>query len=124
MTELIINLDELNLRELFEIRHQRTRDGVKRSVRLAVPTEIDMHSPIRKHKPAIACKAVKYEAESLVSFHIAGTLEELIEDSSNALFRGKNDARHRNLVRELTGNQTPVISEVNIDLYIHRRPRG
>jgi hypothetical protein len=104
MAELIINLDELNLWELFEIRHQRTRDGIKRPIRLAIPAEINMHPPIRKDKPAIACKAVKYKAESLVPFHITGTLEELIEDSSNALFRREGHARHRNLVRELTGN--------------------
>jgi|GEM_PF-3251477 len=104
MTKLIINLDELNLGELFEIRHQRTRNGVKRPVRLAVPAEIDMHPPISKDKPAIACKTIKYQAESLVSFHITGTFEELIEDSSHALFRREGHARHRNLVRELTGN--------------------
>lgn len=104
MTELIINLDELNLWKLFEIRHQRTRDRVKRSIRLAIPAEINMHPPIRKDKPAIACKPIKHKAESPVPFHITGTLEELIEDSSNALFRGESHTRYRNLVRELTGN--------------------
>lgn len=63
-----------------------------------------MHPPIGKDKPAIACKAVEYETQSLISFHVAGTFEELIEDSSDALFRGENDTRHGNLVRELTCN--------------------
>ena len=104
MAELVINLDELDLWELFEIRHQRARDGVKRPIRLAIPAEINMHPPIRKDKLAIACKTIKYETESLVSFHIARALEELIEDSSNALFRGEDNARYGNLVRELTCN--------------------
>jgi hypothetical protein len=63
-----------------------------------------VHPPIGKDKPAIACKAVEYETQSLISFHVAGTFEELIEDSSDALFRGENDTRHGNLVRELTCN--------------------
>jgi hypothetical protein len=63
-----------------------------------------VHPPIGKDKPAIACKAVEYETQSLISFHVAGTFEELIEDSSHALFRGENDTRHGNLVRELTCN--------------------
>ena len=86
MAKLVINLDELNLRELFEIRHQRTRDRVERPIRLAVTSQINVHPPIGKDKPAIACKAVEYETQSLISFHIAGTLEELIEDSRDALF--------------------------------------
>jgi hypothetical protein len=104
MAELIINLDELDLRELFEICHQRTRDGVKRSIRLAIPCEINIRASIRKDKPAIASKAVENKSKSPVPFHIAGTLEELIEYRSDALLRGKNDARHRDFVRELTCN--------------------
>jgi hypothetical protein len=71
---------------------------------LAIPGEINVHSPIRKDKPAIASKAVENKSKSPVPFHIAGTLEELIEYRSDALLRGKNDARHRNFVRELTCN--------------------
>jgi len=104
MAELVINLDELNLRELFDIRHQRTRDGVKCAIRLAIPREVNVYSSVRKGKSAIACKAVEYETQSFISFHVAGTFEELIEDSSDALFRGENDTRHGNLVRELTCN--------------------
>ena len=85
MAELVINLNKLNLWELFEIRQQRTRDRVKRAVRLAIPCEINVHSPICKDQPAIACKAVEYETESLVSFHIARPFEELIEYRSDAL---------------------------------------
>ena len=85
MAELVINLDELNLWELFEIRQQWTRDRVKRPVRLAIPCEINVHSPICKDQPAVARKAVKYETESPVSFHITRTFEELIEYRSDAL---------------------------------------
>jgi len=104
MAELIINLDELNLRELFEICHQRTRDGVKRPIRLAIPCEINVRASIRKDKPGIASKAVENKSKSSVPFHIAGTLEELIEYGSDALFRGEDKARHGNLVRELARN--------------------
>ena len=45
-----------------------------------------MYAPVRKDKPAIACKAVKHETESLVSFHIAGTLEKLIKHGSDTIF--------------------------------------
>jgi len=87
MAELIVNLDELDLRELFEICHQRARDCVERSIRLAIPCEINIRASIPKDKPVIASKAIKDKTEPLVSFHNAGTLEELIEDRSNALFR-------------------------------------
>jgi hypothetical protein len=53
---------------------------------LAVTSQINVHPPIGKDKPAIACKAVEYETQSLISFHVAGAFEELIEDSSDALF--------------------------------------
>ena len=104
MVELVINLDELNLRELFEICHQWARDGVKRSIRLAIPCEINVRASIREDKPAIACKPVENKSKSLIPFHIAGALEELIEYGSDALFRGEDKARHGDLIRELTCN--------------------
>jgi len=104
MAELVINLDELNLRELFDIRHQRTRDGVKCAIRLAIPREVNVQSSVRKDKSAIACKAVEYETKSLISFHVAGTLEELVDYRSDAIFRGEAKARHSDLVGKLTCN--------------------
>ena len=86
MAELVINLDELNLRELFEIRHQRTCDGVKSAIRLTIPFKINVDTAIRKDKSTIAGKAVKYECESLVSLHIAGAPEKLIEHRSDTIF--------------------------------------
>lgn len=86
MAELIINLDELNLRELFDVRHKRTCDVIKRAIRLTIPCKINMHASIRKDKSAVACKAVEYETESLVSFNVTGALEELIEHRSYAIF--------------------------------------
>lgn len=119
MSELVINLDELDLRELFEIRHQRTRDGVKRPIRLTIPFQINMYSPICKDKPAVACKAIEYESKSFVPFHITGTLEELIKNRSNPSFGREGKARHRDLVRKLTSDQPLIICEVNVDLCIH-----
>ena len=126
MSELVINLDELNLRELFEIRHQRTCDGVKRPIRLTIPCQINMHASIRKDKPAVACKAIEYQSESLVPFHIARTFEELIQHRSNSIFGREGKTRHGDLVRKLTGNQPFIIREVNVDPCIHgcTRRRG
>ena len=123
MSELVVNLDELNLRELFEIRHQRTHNGVKRPIRLTIPCQINMHSSIRKDKPAVACKAIEYQSESLVPFHIARTFEELIQNRSNSIFGREGKTRHGDLVRKLTGNQPFIIREVNVDLCIHRGTR-
>ena len=78
MTQLVIDLDKLNFRELFEVCHQRIRNRIKRPIRLTIPGQINMHASIRKNKPAVACKAIEYESKSLVPLHIAWTFEELV----------------------------------------------
>ena len=44
--ELVIDLDKLNLRELFEARHERMRDVIQRSVRSTIPGEVHMHPAV------------------------------------------------------------------------------
>ena len=58
MTKLIIDLDELNLRELFEVRHQWLSNRVERSVRLAIPCKINMHTTVSKDNIAVTCETI------------------------------------------------------------------
>ncbi len=76
---MIVDLDKLNLRELFEIRHQWTGNGVKRPVRLAIARQINVCNAIRKHKSAVAGEAIVYHRKPLIALHVTGTLEEFIE---------------------------------------------
>ena len=56
----IVNLDELNFRELFEIFHERARDGIKRAIRLTIAHKIDMRDTIGKHKFAVTVETVQH----------------------------------------------------------------
>lgn len=75
----------MNFWKLFEVEHQRERDGVERTVRLATAREIDMRDTIGKGELAIASEAVEHERESLVAFDIARTFEVFIEDGTNQI---------------------------------------
>ena len=83
---MIIDLDKLNLRELFEVRHQRTSDCVQCTIRLTIAHKINMHATVRKDNVAIACKAVEYRCKPLISFNATRTLEELIEHRIDNVF--------------------------------------
>jgi len=86
MPELVVNLDELELGELFDIRHQETSDIIKGAIGLAIPCQIYIDSSIGKDKPLIPCKAIQDRCESLVTFHITGTFEEFIQHSRHTIF--------------------------------------
>lgn len=75
----------MNFWKLFEVEHQRERDGVERTVRLATAREIDMRDTIGKGELTIASEAVEHERESLVAFDIARTFEVFIEDGTNQI---------------------------------------
>lgn len=115
MTKLIVDLDESNLRELLEICHQRTRDGIECPVRLAIPCEINIGTTIRKLEFAVACKTVVYHRQPLIPFHITGTLEEFIEHRIDSILRRGDQACHCDLIGELTGDQPFIVREVNLD---------
>jgi len=83
VTKLIINLDKLNIGELFEARHERARNVVQRAIRLASPCKINVHHIIYKLNFAIACKTITDHGKTLVPFHVTGTHKELIEDRIN-----------------------------------------
>ena len=81
----IINLNELNFRELFEVLHQRARDGIERAIRLTITTEIHVRHAIGKCQFGVACETIEHQGESLVAFDIARTFEKLIEDSADQI---------------------------------------
>ena len=79
----IINFDELNFRELFEVFHKRARNSIERAIRLATAREIHMHDTIGKRNFAVAGETVEHEGESLVAFDITGTFEIFVKHCAN-----------------------------------------
>ena len=61
MTVFVIDLYELNIRELLEVEHERTGDVIERSIRLAATCEINMRHAVGKLKLAVACETVEDE---------------------------------------------------------------
>ena len=45
---MIVDLDELNIRELFEVKRERTRDVIKRAIGLTIAREVNMRYAIGK----------------------------------------------------------------------------
>jgi len=80
---LIVDLDELNIGELFEVCHERARNCVKRSVRLTTAGEVNMRDAIGIGKPAVACKSIEHQSQPLIPFHIPWTLEVFIKDGAH-----------------------------------------
>jgi hypothetical protein len=80
---LIINLDELNIRELFEVCHERARDSVKRPVGLAIPGEINICDAIGIFQFGIAREAIEHQRETLISFNITRTLEVFVQNRAD-----------------------------------------
>jgi len=75
----------LNFGELFEVEHQRERNGVECTVRLAATREINMCDTIGKGKFAIASETIEHERESLVAFDSARAFEVFIEDGTDQI---------------------------------------
>jgi hypothetical protein len=75
----------LNFGELFEVKHQRQRNGVKRAIRLATTRKIHMRDTISEHKLAVTGKTVEDEGCALVALDIARTFEIFIEDGADQI---------------------------------------
>lgn len=121
---MVVDLDELNVRELFEIDGQRAGNGVECAVGLTGTGQVDVRHAVGKFEPVIACKAVEDEGKPVVAFHIAGTLEELVQDSADQVLRRRDKARHWDLVGEFAANEPFVVCEVDVHLYEQRCARG
>jgi hypothetical protein len=84
---LIVDLDELNIGELFEVEDERARDVIERAVGLAIAREIDMCDTISVFEFTIASEAIEDEGDAFVTFDIAGTFEELVQDAADQVLR-------------------------------------
>ena len=54
-------------------------DRIECSVGLAMPNQIDMDNTVSVGDFTIAGEAIEDKSETLIAFHIAGTLEEFIQ---------------------------------------------
>lgn len=115
---MIVDLDVLNVGELFEVLRDRARDGVKCAVGLAGAGEVNMCHTIGIFKFAITGETVKHEGESLFTLHTDRTLEVFVEHGADDIAGGWHEARGRNFIRELTADQFIIVGKVDIDLYI------
>jgi len=121
---LIVDLDELDLGELLEIRHKRARDRVERPIGLAAPGKINVYDAIRKGDFVITREAIKHKAKPLVALDVTGTFEIFIEHRADEVLRRGYKTRHCDLIRELTTNEAIVVCEVDIHFHEERRARG
>ena len=120
MPKLVIDLDELDLRQFFQARDEWTCDVIERAIRLTVPGEVYIYPTVPELHFLVACKAVIDHGETAVPFHVTGTLEELIEDGIYNILGSRDKAPHRDLIRELTGDQPFIICEVKGNFHVHR----
>lgn len=82
---MIVDLDELNLRQFLEACHQWARNIVERAIRLASSGQVDIHPAIRNFNLAVASEAVCDEGQPLVSFYAGGSLEKLIQHGTDKI---------------------------------------
>ena len=54
----IVDLDELDIRELLEVERERTRDVIERAIGLANSSEVDVRHAVSKLELAIACETI------------------------------------------------------------------
>ena len=80
---MIVDLDVLNIRELFEVLHERARNGVQRAVGLAGPGEVNMRHAIGIFEFAVAGEAIEHEGKSLVALDTNRSCEEFIEHGTD-----------------------------------------
>lgn len=121
---LVVDLDELNIGELFEVDGQRAGNGVECAVGLTGAGQVDVRHTVGELEPAVACEAVEDEGKPVVAFHVAGTLEELVQDSTDQVLHRGDKARHCHLVGKFAADEPFVIREVDVHLYEQRRARG
>jgi len=121
---LIVDLYELHFGELFEVLHERLRDGVQRAVRLAIAFEIHMRDAVGVFDLAVAVETVQDERETLIALHVAGTFEEFIEHRADEILRGWDESLHSHFVRQLPVDEAVVIGEIDIDFNEQRCARA
>lgn len=83
-----------------------------------------MHTTVGKLNFAIACEPIVDHGKTVVPFNITRTFKELIEDRVHNILGSGDKARYCDFIGKLTGDQSFIVCEVNIDLYKHRGARG
>ena len=76
---LVIDFDELYFGELFDIFGQWARNVIEGAIGLTFTSQIHMCNAVCKNQFAITGETIEDQGESLIAFHIAGTLEKFIE---------------------------------------------
>ena len=84
----IENLNDFHVRELLDGRGQRLSDAVVRSVRLALPLQIDAQDAVRKVDVPITKESIPYGDQTCVLFRGVGPLEVFIDGCSHRIDRG------------------------------------
>jgi len=85
---------------------------------LARAGQIDVRHTVGKCQLAIAGETVEHEREPLIAFDIARTFEEFIEHAANQILGRRDITRRRHLIRKLSGDETVVICEVDIEFHV------
>ena len=67
---------------------------------------------------AVSGEPIKHQGKSLIAFHITRTFEIFIEHGTDQILRRGDKARRARLIRKLPADQTVVIGEIDIHLYI------
>lgn len=70
---------------MFEVRHQRACNGIERAIGLALAGQIYVDDAIGVFDFVVAGEAIQHESESLVAFHVAGTLEVFIKHCTDQI---------------------------------------
>jgi len=83
---------------LLEVECEWASNVVERTIGLANSSEVDVRHAIGKLELAISCETIEDKRQTLVTFNVAGTLEELVQDSSDQILCGRDKTRHRDLV--------------------------
>lgn len=121
---MVIDLDILNIGELFEILHDRLSDRIQGAIGLASAGEVHVCHTIGVFDLVVTGKTVEHEGKPLFTFQANWSLEVFIEHRADDIARGRNEARGGSFIGELTADQFVVVCKVNTELHIYRRASG
>jgi hypothetical protein len=110
-TKLVIDLDILDLRELLEIGGQGLSDAVDHTSGLATSGQIQPGDTFGELQLAVAGEAVRDQGQAALSFSVGRAFEELIQDSLDGIYRGRDRTLDGCFIRELSAQETVVVGE-------------
>jgi len=83
-----------------------------------------MRHAIGKLDLTVTGKAVEHEGKSLFPLNTDRSLEVFIEHGADEVARGRDKTCDRNFIRQLTTDQSGIVGEIDIDLYVQRCAGG